>query len=164
MPMMKFMALTLSAAVLTSCASKPPPFDSNPPAPLSAKILADRAAVSKIKCNGDPSKPLVRIPPIFPIRALRTGRTNFIFDLEDSGTPINIRIIDATEEIFVRPTVKAVEKWKYAAKMPGEAESKRKDICSRLTFRLQDERGRVIPMWTDIEAKNETYQKYKKSR
>jgi len=164
MRLTRYITLSLSAAALAGCASSGPPFDSNPPNPPSASVLADRAALSKIQCNADASNPIVRIPPAFPPRAIRTGRTEFIFDLDDAGMPINIRITSATEEIFIRPSLKSVRKWKYAAKSPTEPESNRKNLCSRLTFRLQDARGRIIPTWDDVAAKNDTYKRYKRNQ
>lgn len=146
-----------------ACATsnKAPAFDSNPLSTASAAKLEARAAASKIQCNTDAAEPIVRIPSYFPPRAIRTGQTRFVFDLDDVGTPTNVRIVHATEEVFVQPTLRSLKKWKYAEKRPGEPESKRKNLCSVMTFRLQDERGRIIPTWDDIVAKNEAYRKYK---
>ena len=147
--------------ILMGCATSPPPFDKKPDSFPTAAQLAKRQATNQIECNKNGAAPIVRIPPIFPPTAFRTGVVNFMFDLDDQGAPINIRVKDATEEVFVRPAVKNVKKWKYTGKRPGEAESKRKNLCSRLTFMLQDERGRKIPTWVDIEQKNSAYKRYK---
>ena len=170
----KHMALILSSAAIIGCASSTPAFDSNPVMTAPAATLESRAELAAAKVCDDAvlknkavsetkttSETVIRFPPIFPSRAVRSGQVKVIYDLDDAGMPINIRVIDATEEIFVRPAVRSVARWKHSPKAPDKPASKRQDICSKITFQLQDERGRKIPTWRDIETKNETYKKYK---
>jgi len=138
-----------------------PSFDEAPSKFASASELAKRDAAEKIQCNKNPAAPIVRIPAYMPPSAIRTGKVNFVFDLDDAGTPTNVRIIKATEELFIPNTLSSLKTWKYTAKSPKELMSKRKNLCSSQTFKLTDERGRVLPTWEDVKLKNKTYQRYK---
>jgi len=165
MRLSKHICLISTGLFLAGCATQPKPFDTPPARFASAAELAKRDAAKALKCNTDGAEPTFRSPGLFPFDAVdRSGRVAFIFDLDDAGKPIHLRITNATEEVFVQPTRKAVATWEYAAKVPGEVVSKRENICSSLNFALQDDRGRRIPTWTDIELKNRTYQKYKASQ
>jgi len=92
--------------------------------------------------------PLERVPPIMPSRARRSGHVNVVFDVDENGKPFNIRVLSATEDIFIKPAVKSVEKWMYSPIGRGEEDvvaKTRKDVSNKITFRLTDQLGRVIP-------------------
>lgn len=150
----------LGGLCLTGCATNSIPFDKKPSSFASASVLAKRTAAAQTKCN-DGAKPITRLPPIMPKNAFRTGHVSFIFDLDDTGALENIRVTKATEEIFVRPTLRSLETWKYTERSQGEPASNRKNICSSLMFSFRDERGMNIPTWSDVEAENAAYQRYK---
>jgi len=155
-------AFTLSGGVLASCATSIP-FDRPPEKFPSAAELSKREAVSQLTCIKDPAKPVARSPGLYPFSdGIRTGRVEFIFDLDEAGKTKNIRIRSASEEVFVPHAFKTVETWQYEARQLGEPANKRENLCSSLTFMLQDERGRAIPTWTDIEEQTKAYQRYKR--
>ena len=154
------MCLVASMIALGGCKTMPP-FDEAPSNFASASELTKRDVAGKIQCNKNPATPIVRIPAVMPPNSIRTGKVTFVFDLDDAGTPTNVRIRNATEELFIPNTLRSLETWKYTARSPAEPLSKRKNLCASQTFKLTDERGRMIPSWTDVKQRNKTYQRYK---
>lgn len=93
----------------------------------------------------DKPVPLLRVPPMMPRNARRSGHVNVIFDVNDNGRPVNIRAMSTTDKAFVKPALKSIEKWQYS---PRDAETDpdlRKEVASKITFRLTARNGRVIP-------------------
>lgn len=91
------------------------------------------------------AQPLVRIPPIMPPRAERSGHCKVRFDVSASGEPYNVRATYCTQSLFSRPSVKSVQRWKYKPKVQGGQSVSRSGVLSTITFALQDERGNPIP-------------------
>ena len=89
--------------------------------------------------------PLERVPPIMPRSARRSGHANLIFDVDESGKPFNIRVLSSTESIFEKPSIEAVKKWKYANIGEIEDRQVRKDVTNKITFRLTNSQGKIIP-------------------
>jgi len=160
MPRISIICFVALVIVLGGCKTMPP-FDEEPSQFASDSELAKRDAARKVQCNKNPVTPIVRIPALMPSSSIRTGKVSFVFDLDDAGTPTNVRIRKATEELFIPNTLRSLETWKYTARSPAEPLSKRKNLCSSQTFKLTDERGRVIPTWEDVKQRNKSYQKYK---
>ena len=89
--------------------------------------------------------PLKRIPPIMPRNAKRSGHVNVIFDVDEGGTPFNVRVLSSSEKLFEAPALKSVKKWEYSPIGRGEDAKVRKDVASRITFKLAAPGGRIIP-------------------
>ncbi len=90
--------------------------------------------------------PLERIPPAMPRNAKRSGHVNLVFDVDETGKPFNIRVLSSTEDIFEEPAIASVEKWQYSPVGHGETEAKiRKGVASKITFRLTNRQGKIIP-------------------
>ena len=105
------------------------------------KIVSTNFAI--VIPDGD-VQPLVRIPHAMPAGADRSGHCNMVFDVDPSGSPFNIRP-SCSARIFQRPSVRAVEKWKYQPKIEGGVAVSRSGVTTRLTYDLMDERGVRIP-------------------
>ena len=90
-------------------------------------------------------QPLLRVPPIMPRRAKRSGHVQVTFDIDKAGKPMNIKSIYATEPVFVEPSVKSVAKWRYSPMDDDADPETRKGISSKVTFRLTNTRGQLIP-------------------
>lgn len=95
--------------------------------------------------NKDKVVPLKRIPPIFPRNGMTSGHVQLIFDITDEGKPENPRVISSTHRVFEGPALKALDQWVYTKKTEEEPVGARKEISTRITFILTDERGRKIP-------------------
>lgn len=90
-------------------------------------------------------QPVLRIPPIMPPRAEKSGHCKVRFDVSAEGQPYNVQVTYCTQNLFARPTIKSVQKWKYTPKMRDGRAMSRSGIESTVSFHLTDERGRIIP-------------------
>lgn len=99
----------------------------------------------KIAVSDRDAQPLVRIPPVMPTRAEKSGHCRVRFDVSPEGQPFNVQTTFCTQSLFERETIRSVEKWKYNPKMEDGRPVARRGVESKITFVLQDERGRTIP-------------------
>lgn len=99
----------------------------------------------KITVSDRDAQPLVRIPPIMPPRAEKSGHCKVRFDVSPEGAPFNVVATFCTQRLFERPSTKSVQKWKYNPKIVDGRATARKGVESKITFRLADERGKIIP-------------------
>lgn len=89
--------------------------------------------------------PLVRIAPIMPPRADRSGHCKVRFDVSAEGAPYNVTATYCTQTLFERATIKSVQKWKYSPKIRNGLPVAMTGVENRVTYRLEDERGNIIP-------------------
>lgn len=99
----------------------------------------------KIQVSDRDAQPLVRIPPIMPPRAEKSGHCRVRFDVSPEGQPFNVDTTYCTQSLFSRPSIKSVQKWKYNPKIVDGRAVSRTGVESKITFRLADERGNIIP-------------------
>jgi protein TonB len=109
------------------------------PKPTLPKRQFDPAIIDR-----DP-QPLVRIPPQMPPRAERSGHCQMQFNVSPEGAPYDVVATSCSQSIFARPSVKAVQRWKYAPKIQDGIPVGRTGLETRISFNLTDERGRLIP-------------------
>jgi len=98
-----------------------------------------------IKVSDRDAQPLVRIPPIMPPRAEKSGHCKVRFDVSPEGAPFNVVATYCTQRVFERPSTKSVTKWKYNPKIVDGRTVARTGVESQITFKLADERGNIIP-------------------
>jgi len=101
--------------------------------------------------------PVKRVPPQMPDAAMHSGYCNLSFDLTVGGDPENIKIIMCTDDLFEQSSIEAVGKWKYAPKIQGGKPVTRAAIETRMTFRLANENGDLIPETEAVETRNLPY-------
>jgi len=99
----------------------------------------------KIAVSDRDAQPLVRIPPTMPPNAEKSGHCRVSFDVSPDGRPFNVNATYCTSSVFKRATVRSVEKWKYQPKIQDGVAVGRTGVENKVTFRLMDERGRLIP-------------------
>lgn len=99
----------------------------------------------KIQVSDRDAQPLVRIPPIMPPRAEKSGHCKVQFDVSPEGAPFNVVATYCTQSLFESASTKSVQKWKYNPKIVDGRGVARTGVVSQITFRLADERGRIIP-------------------
>ena len=99
----------------------------------------------KIAVSDRDAQPLVRIPPIMPPRAERSGHCQMRFDVSPEGAPFNINATYCSQNLFERAATKSVQKWKYNPKIVDGRSVSRTGVETKITFNLTDERGRIIP-------------------
>lgn len=103
-----------------------------------------RASVPIIPSDTDP-QPLIRVPPIMPPRATRSGHCQMAFDISPEGTPFNIKASSCSETVFQRPAVRAVGKWVYRPEIKDGLPIMRTGLTTTIRFRLMNDRGGIIP-------------------
>ena len=94
------------------------------------------------------AKPLVRIPPTIPYKALErdnSAHCALIFDIDSTGKVINAKAEYCTHNDFAEPALKAIRLWKYSPKTIDGVPSIREDVKSRIHFDLQDQCGNFFP-------------------
>lgn len=99
----------------------------------------------KIAVSDRDAQPLVRIPPIMPPRAEKSGHCRVKFDVSPEGAPFNVVATYCTQKLFERATIKSVQKWKYNPKIVDGRNVARQGVENKVTYRLTDERGKIIP-------------------
>ena len=90
-------------------------------------------------------KPLVRISPIMPSRAEKSGHCTVRFDVSAEGAPYNVQATYCTQSLFERATIKSVQRWKYKPKIQNGRPVAMSGVVNKVTYRLTDERGNLIP-------------------
>ena len=99
----------------------------------------------KIQVSDRDAQPLVRIPPIMPPRAEKSGHCKVTFDVSPEGSPFNVVNTYCTSRVFERSTIKSVEKWKFNPKIIDGRAVSMTGVVNKVTYRLTDERGKIIP-------------------
>jgi len=93
--------------------------------------------------------PQLRIPPVFPNRFLQgnvSGYCRVRFDIGANGQPLNVKTTTCTNAQLKSPTVKSVQKWKYAPEIRDGRPVSRSGLETTIRFDLRDERGQVLPL------------------
>lgn len=90
-------------------------------------------------------QPLVRIAPIMPPRAEKSGHCKVRFDVSAEGAPFNVQATYCTQSLFERATVKSVQRWKFNPKIVNNRPVAMRGVENKVSYRLTDERGNIIP-------------------
>lgn len=73
-------------------------------------------------------------PPVYPIEANRRGLSGYaqaFFIIDKKGNVINVKVTNASDSIFEKPTIEAIRKWKFT---PGEKGGK--PVVTRAEIRI----------------------------
>jgi len=137
-----------------------------PPPPVLAHGKTEKVVVAPVPIEGKPieidapiliasttifipadinAQPLVRIPPIMPPKASRSGHCKVRFDVSPQGQPLNIETIHCSQKIFARATIKSVQNWKFNPRMQDGLPVTMRGVKNNVRFNLTDERGNLIP-------------------
>ena len=81
-----------------------------------------------------------QVPPVYPMDANRRGLSGYahaFFVIDKKGNVVDVKITNASDPIFKKPTIDAIRKWKFT---PGEKGGKpvmtRAEI--RIPYQIQD--------------------------
>lgn len=88
--------------------------------------------------------PIVRVPPIMPIRATKSGHCDMVFDVNAEGVTYNIRATSCSQQVFLKASIKSVQKWKYRASISNGHSAGFKGVKTTITFILNDGQGNKI--------------------
>lgn len=90
-------------------------------------------------------QPVLRIAPAMPPRAERSGHCRLTFNVSAEGSPYDVSATQCSQDIFARPSVKSVLKWRYLPQYKDGAPVPYIGLSETIRFRLEDERGNIIP-------------------
>lgn len=99
----------------------------------------------KIQVSDRDAQPLVRIPGQMPPKADKSGHCKMRFNVGTDGAPFNIDAYFCTDRVFERESKKATSKFKYRPKIVDGVAVNMVGVETKITYRLLDERGRLIP-------------------
>ena len=99
----------------------------------------------KIVVSDRDAQPRIRIAPIIPKGAKKSGHCVVRFNIDNNGQPENIVARFCTEQIFKDPAIKSVRQWKYNPKIIDGRQVARSGVENRVKFWVKDEDGIVIP-------------------
>ncbi|WP_051279594.1 energy transducer TonB [Hellea balneolensis] len=108
-------------------------------------LLEKTETPSSTTVSNQEAKPIVRIPGIFPANAEKSGHCNFLFDVNREGRVFNIRTVSCTDIVFEKPSIKALKKWRYSPKIISGEAVESKNLENRISFRLRNQLGELIP-------------------
>lgn len=86
--------------------------------------------------------PLIRIPPVMPRDAQRSGHVKVAFDINAEGRVENPRVVSSSSKIFEAAALRSLKDYRYTPNAPVD---KRKGVETKITFRLLRANGKVIP-------------------
>lgn len=109
-----------------------------------AKQYVIQTSVPIIPSDTDP-QPLIRVPPIMPPRASRSGHCQMTFNIGPDGIPFTIAAASCSETLFQRAAIRAVGKWVYRPEIKDGLPVMQTGLTTTIRFRLMDERGEIIP-------------------
>lgn len=87
------------------------------------------------------AQPAIRFPGAYPPAAQQRGLEGeclMQFDVGPDGLPFNIRALDCSSGLFAAPSIRAVERWRYAPKIMDGAPVARTGVQSTLEYQLED--------------------------
>jgi protein TonB len=90
-------------------------------------------------------QPLVRIEPVMPPRADRSGHCIMHFDVSATGNPFNITASHCSQSLFKRASIRSVQGWKYNPEIRDGQAVVYKGLTTRIRFKLSDANGQIIP-------------------
>lgn len=114
------------------------------PIPSSKKFKPSPTNIT-LSISDPDAKAILKIQPIMPPRADKSGHCKVRFNVTAQGQPYEVMVTYCTQSVFKRPTIKAVQKWKYRPKVRNRIAVARYGVESLITFNLVDERGDLIP-------------------
>lgn len=93
-------------------------------------------------------QPIQRVVAKVPRKALEAGLSGHClmrFNVDVRGTPFNVEAYHCSNKIFERNSIEAAKKFKYLAKVKDGVPIDRIGVETRITYKVTDERGRVLP-------------------
>ena len=111
------------------------------------------------------AKPIRRTPPTMPKLAAHSGHCKLVFDVSEKGKTENIRVTTCTEYLFAEHARQSIETWIYSPKIEGGIPVLRRDVKTKITFKLSKKGGALLPepnlIQDNVEIKAQLKTKFK---
>ena len=80
-----------------------------------------------------------------PPRTEKSGHCRVRFNVSAEGAPFDVQTTYCTQSLFERATLKSVQRWKFNPKIVNGRPVAMTGVENKVTYRLTDERGQLIP-------------------
>ena len=91
------------------------------------------------------AQPLLRIPPMMPAGATRSGWCDLDYDVGIDGRTRDVVVTECSDTLFADAAAESVRRWIYQPRIVDGRVVPRPGMSSRVAFRLHDAAGEVIP-------------------
>ena len=81
--------------------------------------------------------PLYKIPPIYPRSALAVGKSGYTiveFTVDEFGQTEDFKIIETTDKVFNKASIKALSKFRYAPSIRDGKRVRTEGLKHKITF------------------------------
>ena len=85
--------------------------------------------------------PLVKVAAVYPQRAIGRGLEGFViveFTVTAAGTVIDVRVVDASDSVFVANAIAAAEKFRYRPRFVDGQAVATHGVLNKFTFELEN--------------------------
>lgn len=96
------------------------------------------------KVDGN-AMPCLRVPPVMPPWAEESGHCNVLFDVTAKGRVIDAKTTSCTHDYYKEPSLQSLLWWAYTPKVERGVAVEEIGIPSKISFKLSDEDGNLIP-------------------
>jgi len=83
--------------------------------------------------------PIIKVAPLYPREAERKGLSGYVvaaFTVDEFGRPKDLRIVETTNEIFNKPSLRAASKFRYEPAVVDGKSVKVENVLHRITFEI----------------------------
>lgn len=84
------------------------------------------------------AEPCVRVPPLMPTEAQKSGHCKMAFNVSRTGETIDVRTVECTEQVFCEASLASVQRWIYYPKLNYGETAVRLGVESKMSFRLKN--------------------------
>ena len=89
--------------------------------------------------------PIRRTPPKFPHRAAVSGWCHMVFDVSDTGYPLQVVAKNCSDPIFETESVRGIYKWRFIPKVDQGRFVDMVGAETLISYRMEDEAGSILP-------------------
>lgn len=110
--------------------------------PLPKQTVLTGPQLSEVGYSDGPLVTMINVQPTYPIRASQAGIEGHViveFDVDANGRPLNIRVIEATHNVFIGPSMKAAERIKFKARVVDGTPVMTTGVRKLFRFEMEDE-------------------------
>ncbi|MFW0778577.1 MAG: energy transducer TonB [Rickettsiales bacterium] len=83
--------------------------------------------------------PIIKYAPTMPREAVENDITGYVlveYDINKEGHPVNIKIIESTNDIFNKESIKSVKKYRYLPTIIDGAAVEEKGVLNKISFNI----------------------------
>ena len=91
------------------------------------------------------AKIIYRVPGVFPSNAEKSGHCKLQYGVNRDGRPFNIRTVSCSEDVFEKPSIKALKSWRYSPKIVNGQAVESNNLENTISYKLHNQRGELIP-------------------